>query len=54
MGEGIEILNLRRVRVVHDRPVLEVRDTQNFFEGLAIGKVNDGVIKFFAADKING
>ena len=38
---------------MHDRPILEVRDTQNFFERLAIRKVNHGIIKFFATDKIN-
>ncbi len=54
MWQGIEILNLWSIGVVHDRAILAVRNSENFFQRLALCVLDNGVIKFFAANKVNG
>ncbi len=54
VGQGIEVLNLRPVGIVHDRAVLPVRNSQNLLQRLALRELDHGVIKFLAADEIDG
>src|SRR5437667_7302469 len=53
MWQGIEILNLWSIGVVHDRALLAVRNSENFFQRLALCVLDNGVVKFLAADEIN-
>src|SRR6059058_681083 len=53
MWQGIEILNLWSIGVVHDRAILAVRNSENFFQRLALCVLDNGVVKFLAADEIN-
>src|SRR5207248_10190314 len=50
--QGIEILNLWWIGVVHDRAILAVRNSENFFQRLALCVLDNGVVKFLAADEI--
>src|SRR5207244_2629693 len=54
MWQGIEILNLWSIGVVHDRAILAVRNSENVFQRLALCVLDNGVIEFFAANKVNG
>src|SRR5438046_10216439 len=51
--QGIEILNLWSIGVVHDRAILAVRNSENFFQRLALCVLDNGVVKVVAADEIN-
>ena len=54
VGQRIQVLNLRTVGIVHDLTVLEVRDSENVFQRLALRIFDHGVVEFLAADKIHG
>ena len=47
--QRVEILNLRRIGIVDDLAILQERNAGNFRQRLAIGEVDDCVIKLFAA-----
>ena len=49
----IQILNLRRIRIVHDLAVLQEGNAGNVFQRLAFGVVDHGVIKLFAGHEID-
>ena len=51
--QRVEILNLRRVRIVDDLAVLQEGNSGNLFQRLAVGEVDDRVVEFLAADEID-
>ena len=52
-GHRIQIFNLRAVGIVDDLAVLAVADAEDLVERFAVGKLDDGEIKFAAADKVD-
>ena len=51
--QRIQILNLRRVRIVHDLAILQERNAGNLFQRLALGVVDHGVVKLLAGNEID-
>src|SRR5581483_9030124 len=51
--QGVEVLNLRRIRIVHGLPVFQIRDSRNLIQRLSVGEVNHRIVEFLAGDEIN-
>ena len=54
VGQRIQVLNLRPVRIVDDGSIFPVGNPKDLFQRLALGEFNHGVIELLAADEING
>jgi len=53
MRQGIKVLDLRPVGIVHDLTVFQIGDTENFLQRLALGVLDHGVVELFAGHEIN-
>ena len=53
VGQRIQILNLRSVRIVDDLVVLQIRNAGNLLQRLPLGIIDDGEVEFLAANEIN-
>ena len=54
MRQGVQILDLGSIGIMDDLAVLSIGDTQDLIQRLANRVVNDRVVKFLAANEIDG
>src|SRR5262249_34163517 len=51
--QGVQILNLRSVGVVHYTAVLAIRQPENLVQRLAVSVLGDGVVELLPADDVD-
>ena len=51
--QRVQVLNLRTVGIMYDAAILAIRKAKNFFQRLAVGVLDNGVVEFLAADHID-
>ena len=54
VGQSVQVLNLRPVRIMGDYAILPIRNSEDFVERLALREFDHRVIKLSAADEIDG
>ena len=53
VGQGIQILNLRPVRIVHHRAISSEKRFPEYRRAACLARTRHRIVEFFAADEIN-